>query len=74
MQALLVRGDPASMTLADHLFGLFSDPNISWDAASAIGRITASNTVLTKQNYAIVKVRSISIFFLLSCRAMAHPL
>lgn len=56
MKALLVRGDHAAMKLTERLFELFSDKDISWEAATAIGGVTAVNSVLTKPNYAVVKV------------------
>jgi RNAPII transcription regulator C-terminal len=56
VKPLIFRGDATSTKLTDHLFELFSDSSINWDAASAIGTIVASSSVLTKQNYAVVKV------------------
>ena len=44
------------MPFSDKLFSLFDDENVSWDAARAIGQISAADKILTKRNHAILRV------------------
>ena len=56
-KALLVRGHARAMQNVDRLFELFDDEHVSWDAARAVGKISATDKVLTKKNHAILRVR-----------------
>ena len=55
-KALLVRGHARAMQNVDRLFELFDDEHVSWDAARAVGKIPATDKVLTKKNHAILRV------------------
>lgn len=55
-KALLVRKHALAMTFAERLCNLLKDKEIGWEAAKALGDIVASDTILTKDNYANVKV------------------
>jgi len=44
------------MPFSDKLFSLFDDEDVSWDAARAIGQISAADKILTKRNHAILRV------------------
>ncbi|KAF7798029.1 hypothetical protein EIP86_009241 [Pleurotus ostreatoroseus] len=54
-KALLARGDPHAQSFTDRLFTLFDDPDISWDAARAIGQVVSHDKALTKKHHAIIK-------------------
>ena len=56
-KALLVRGHARAIQNVDRLFELFDDEHVSWDAARAVGKIPATDKVLTKKNHAILRVR-----------------
>lgn len=53
-----MRGHALSSSFTDKLFELFEDPDVSWDAARALGSIVASDKVMTKRNHAVIKVCS----------------
>ena len=55
-RALLVRGHPQALLFVDRLFELFGDADVGWDAARAIGQVGTPDDVLTKRNYAVIKV------------------
>lgn len=55
-RALLIRKHPQADEKVDCLFELFGDPAIAWDVARVIGRLVSDDDVLTKANYAVVKV------------------
>ena len=57
-RAFLVRNHAAAGPLIDRLLTLFTDENIGWDAARAIGQIGRTDNVLTKRNHAVVRVSS----------------
>lgn len=44
------------MKNVDRLFDLFDDEQVSWDAARTVGRIPATDKILTKKNHAILRV------------------
>lgn len=47
----------------EHLFELFGDETISWDAARSVGNVVAPSKVLVKSNHAVIKVcRSLDLF------------
>ncbi|KAI0310724.1 ARM repeat-containing protein [Amylostereum chailletii] len=55
-KGLVVRNHPQAAVFVDRLFELFDDESTSWDAARAIGKIIATNRVLTKSNHAVLKI------------------
>lgn len=55
-RALLISKHQTAEEKVDKLFELLDDPSIAWDAAKAIGGLVKDDKVLTKQNYAVVKV------------------
>lgn len=56
IKALLVRSHPSALAFAQKLFDLFSDVSVNWDAAKGIGLIPGNDSILTKQNHAVVKI------------------
>jgi DNA repair/transcription protein MET18/MMS19 len=44
------------MTFSERLYDLLKDKEIGWEAAKALGDIVNSDTILTKENHANVKV------------------
>ncbi|KAG9009002.1 hypothetical protein FRB94_012639 [Tulasnella sp. JGI-2019a] len=55
-RALLVRKHPLADEKVDCLFELLDDQIIAWDVAKVIGRLSSDDRVLTKANYAIIKL------------------
>jgi DNA repair/transcription protein MET18/MMS19 len=55
-KGLLVRGHPDAMRFVDHLFEVLGDEQIGWNAARGIGEIGSTDDILTKRNYAIIRV------------------
>ncbi|TFY77934.1 hypothetical protein EWM64_g6077 [Hericium alpestre] len=56
VKGLLLRSHPRALPLAQQLFDLFDDVNVSWDAARAVGQVVAADKVLTKPNHAVIKI------------------
>jgi DNA repair/transcription protein MET18/MMS19 len=57
-KGLLVRNHPNAMRFVDRLFEVLGDEQIGWNAARGIGEIGSTDKVLTKRNYAIIRVHS----------------
>ncbi|KAL0953388.1 hypothetical protein HGRIS_004627 [Hohenbuehelia grisea] len=55
-KALLVRGHRLGTSFSERLLLLFGQSDIHWQAGKAVGEIGESDTVLTKANYAVVKI------------------
>ncbi|KAH7927892.1 ARM repeat-containing protein [Leucogyrophana mollusca] len=62
-KALLVRSHPISSQFVDRFFELLGDDAVDWDAARAIGGLGSGDIVLTKRNFAVVKVLHAQKFF-----------
>lgn len=59
----MIRDDSSYKAYIDQLFSLFTDSALllRWDAAKALGEIgKGGENVLTKDNFAVVKVSSVS--------------
>ncbi|KAJ6481205.1 ARM repeat-containing protein [Mycena vitilis] len=54
-KGLLVRNHPSASDLIHRLFDVFADKTIGTDAAKAFGDIAATDSLLTKRNFAVVK-------------------
>ena len=57
-RALVARNHPKSFEFVEQLFTLFEVEDISWEAGRVLGLIAASNEVLSKKNYAVLKARA----------------
>ncbi|KAG7093965.1 hypothetical protein E1B28_007596 [Marasmius oreades] len=55
-KALLVRSHPSCAQFTDRLFDLFVDEELNWHAAKTFGDIVGVDKVLTKRNYAVIKI------------------
>ncbi|KAA1469065.1 ARM repeat-containing protein [Dentipellis sp. KUC8613] len=55
-KGLLLRSHPQALSLAERLFQLFDDAEVSWDAGRAIGQVVVLDKVLTKSNHAVIKI------------------
>ena len=55
-KALIVRNHPLALSFSERLFQVFGDEAVGWDAAKACGEIPGTDTILTKQNHAVIKV------------------
>ncbi|KAI0056039.1 ARM repeat-containing protein [Artomyces pyxidatus] len=55
-KGLIVRNHSQASTFVDRLFELFDESQVSWDAARAIGRLGATDDILTKKNHAVLKI------------------
>lgn len=65
-KALVMRNHEVGNTYADMLFSLFGDESVNWDAAKAVGDIgSGGKDVLTKKNFAVLKVSVLDLAFLL---------
>ena len=51
----------------EHLFELFGDESVSWDAARSVGNVVAPSNILVKRNHAVIKVG-----FLPDCYLRSH--
>jgi DNA repair/transcription protein MET18/MMS19 len=74
-RSLLVRNHPQALPFVSRLFELFSDIEVEWDAARAIGQIGTADKVLTKRNHAVIKVifsRILSRYGLTSTLQILH--
>ncbi|KAJ3721001.1 ARM repeat-containing protein [Lentinula raphanica] len=55
-KALLVCNHAQASQFTDIIFSVFDDGNINWTAAKSFGNIVRTDTVLTKQNHASIKI------------------
>lgn len=55
-KALLVRNHPRAIQFSETLFQAFGDDTINWDAAKGVGMIPGHDTVLTKENHAVLRI------------------
>ncbi|KAL4245852.1 MMS19 nucleotide excision repair protein [Abortiporus biennis] len=62
-KALLIQNHALTQKFVDKLFELFDDPTVSWDAARSIGKVVASDKVLTKRHHATIKILHAQRFF-----------
>ncbi|KAF8587853.1 ARM repeat-containing protein [Ramaria rubella] len=63
-KALVVRNHDLVTVYVDQLFSLFSDETLNWDAAKAVGIIgSGGEDILTKKNFAALRILSIQKFF-----------
>lgn len=51
------------MVNVERLFTMFTDVDVGWDAAKALGDVGGSPDVLIKKNHAVVRVRIVSAVF-----------
>ncbi len=57
LKSLVARNHEAAMRFVTLLLQLFSDPDIAWDAARAIGcAVALEGGVLDKKNFIVIKV------------------
>ncbi|KAF9508163.1 hypothetical protein BS47DRAFT_1350735 [Hydnum rufescens UP504] len=55
--ALLVRNDPRVNVCVNRLFSIFSDPQLGWHAAKAVGEFgRGGGDVLTKRNFSVIRM------------------
>lgn len=81
IKALLVRNHPDVSVYVDRLFSVFSDSQISWDAAKGVGELgSGGEEVLTKQNHAVIRLLYSQRFLnatmpriLLGCKSSPSP-
>jgi len=59
------------MTFSEHLYDLLKDKEVGWEAAKAFGDVVDSDTILTKDNHANVKV--MRLFVTNSITDRDHP-
>jgi len=59
------------MTFSERLYDLLKDKDVGWEAAKAFGDIVESDTILTKDNHANVKV--MCLFVTNSITDRDHP-
>lgn len=55
-KGLVIRSHATSGQFIDRIFEILGDTQVGWDAGRAIGDTVATDTILTKQNHATVKV------------------
>ncbi|KAG5340290.1 hypothetical protein C0989_002306 [Termitomyces sp. Mn162] len=55
-KALLVQKHTSLSRFTDKVFELFTDDEISWDAAKTLGDLASSDQILTKRNHAVMKI------------------
>ncbi|GLB41862.1 putative RNAPII transcription regulator C-terminal [Lyophyllum shimeji] len=55
-KALVVRKEPSLARFTDRLFEVFSDDEIAWDAARALGEFASPDQILIKRHHAVIKI------------------
>ncbi|KZV63176.1 ARM repeat-containing protein [Peniophora sp. CONT] len=55
-KGLLVQNHALATDFVEHLFELFGDEAISWDAARSVGNVVAPSKILVKSNHAVIRV------------------
>jgi len=64
LKALVTRNHEAAMRFVTQLLQLFSDPEVAWDAARAIGcAVALESGVLGKKNFAVIKMLHAQRYF-----------
>ncbi|KAJ4473637.1 ARM repeat-containing protein, partial [Lentinula aciculospora] len=55
-KALLVCNHVGASQFTDNMFAVFDDEDIKWNAAKSFGDVVRTDTILTKQNHALIKM------------------